>query len=762
MWKRTSENKADVQKCLTFALLASSAAVAWPSIGAAQQPASGPSSAQSASSQVAGTEVSEIVVTAEKRPQRLVDVPASISVLTSKDIANDTIIALSGIAARAPNVVMSGSSLFPGIVIRGVGSSSGTQTGVDPAAVVYVDGVYQGRERAENIPLLGVDQIEVLRGPQGTLYGANTIGGAINITTEKPTDRPTAEADLLAGNLGFVQATGLVSGPIVEDKVFASLSAIYRHRNGWIDDAYNGDKLNYDNATGARLRVIYDAAPHLTFDLGADYLHETDTESLLTTSYAAIPFPPFSTLTPPDPQNRTEYVNSPESGGRDVYGASIQADYDFPGVRFTSISSYRAYTSAYAFDSDGTPLSVDSEDDTDDANLFTQEVRLTSTNSSPLQWIVGAFYLHQRLVDAFTTDFLDQFPTVLLGAPPLPAGYFSSDTSYGHIIDDSYAAFASATYAITSRLSVTGGVRLTIDSKHLIYNQLSGTPNAQPFDISSLVEATVPTRRQRLNETVPTGDVSLTYKFSPDQAAYIKFSRGYKAGGFNAYITTLPYDPAQSLAFQPEYLDNYEIGFKGSWFDNRVTFSSSLFYDDYTNKQEAVEDPLALSITIRNAAKATIYGAELEGSAEPIRGLTFSGTVGLLHARYSSFPNGGGIGISYSGNSLPDAPPVQATLAVQYEHELPVGNGLTGVARLEAIYSGASFSDPNNTLAYRQSPVTFLNGRLGIQAQRWGLFLWANNLTNDLHLSGGLYELVATARAVNIPRNFGVELRFKY
>ncbi|HEY5410201.1 MAG TPA: TonB-dependent receptor, partial [Caulobacteraceae bacterium] len=244
--------------------------------------------------------------------------------------------------------------------------------------------------------------------------------------------------------------------------------------------------------------------------------------------------------------------------------------------------------------------------------------------------------------------------------------------------------------------------------------------------------------------------------------AYVKFSRGYKAGGFNAYLITPPYAANESLAFQPEYLNNYEAGYKGSWFDSRVSLTGSVFYDDYTNKQEAVEDPLALSITIRNAASATIYGGEFEGAVKPLRGLTLSGTLGLLHARYNSFPNGGGLGISYTGNDLPSAPSVQATLAAEYAHEFPGWAGVEGVARLEAIYQSSSFADPNNTAAYRQNPATFLNGRVGIQNPRWGLYLWGNNLTNDFHLSGGLYELVATARAVNIPRNFGVELNFKY
>ncbi len=173
--------------------------------------------ATSAENDQTGTEIGELVVTAEKRSERFLDVPTSISVVTSQDIKDKDLIALSDIANRAPNVVMSGSSIYPNITIRGVGSPSGTNPGFAPAATVYVDDVYQGRERAANLPLTGIDQIEVLRGPQGTLYGKDTIAGAINITTQKPTNDFEGYIDAQSGNLEFTQLTGTVSGPVVPD-----------------------------------------------------------------------------------------------------------------------------------------------------------------------------------------------------------------------------------------------------------------------------------------------------------------------------------------------------------------------------------------------------------------------------------------------------------------------------------------------------------------------------------------------------------------
>ena len=734
---------------------------------------SGPAFAQAQQAQPAATTgeqgIETVVVTAEKRSQRLIDVAASISVVKASDIQDANLTQLSDIAAQVPNVVMQGSSTFPNITIRGVGSSSGvgtgtqSQTGVDPAVVVYVDDVYQGRERAENIPLFGIDQVEVLRGPQGTLYGENTIGGAINITTKKPTDAFEAEGDAQVGNLGYEELFGSVSGPVVDDKLLVLVSGSYQNRDGYIHNTFDNRNLDYDRDLSGRVRAIYEATSRLTFDFSADYLHDNDTESLLTTEYEDLPIPPFTSLPPIPPGTRDESLNSPEFGRRTVYGGSARADYDFDGARLTSISAYRAYTSEYAFDSDGSPLSLDKMHDTDDANLFTQELRLTSTGDGALKWIVGGYFSHQRLDDNFMVTYLDQFPTVLLGLPALPAGYSDAGTSIGHIIDNSYAAFASGTYDFSPQLELSAGIRYTNDSKTLHFSQGSTDLDAHgyPFALYNLIEVPIPSHIESLNESVPTGDISLSYKFTPDQVAYIKFSRGYKAGGFNASDITPPYIAGSSLAFRPEYLNNYEAGYKGAWWDGRLTANASVFYDDYTNKQETVENPAILSVIIRNAASAVTYGAEFEAAVQPMDGLTFDGTLGLLNAHYVSFPNGGGIGISYNGNQLPNAPHWQGTISGQYEHALPDWSGFYGLARLELVHSDSSFFDPNNTVAYEQKPYTYLNGRIGVENEHWGFYVWGNNLTNQYHLSGGLYLFDSIARMVNLPTTYGVELTVK-
>ncbi len=720
-----------------------------------------------------GDQVETVVVTAEKRSQRLIDVPASISVVTAKDMQDESFVALSDISTRMPNVQITGSSLYPAITIRGVSSVvSGGNPGFAPAAAVYVDDVYQGRDRATNIPTSGISQIEVLRGPQGTLYGKDTIAGAINISTLRPSDDFIAFGDAQYGNLNFQQFTGTVSGPTGIDGLDASVSGVYRHRDGWIHNAFDGDNLNFDNAVGGRARAIYTANSKLTFDFGLDYLSEQDSESDLTTDYstleqlqtlAGLGFLPAYLLNAKifDPTTRTESVNSPEYGRRTVQGASGRMDYDFGDVRFTSISAVRGYTSASGFDTDGTSLNMDHETWVNNAHQFSQEFRLTSTDAGPFQWIAGAYYYNESEYSDFFLDIGDQFPGFLLGFPALPPGFTDYDEAKDRVEESSIAGFLSGTYAITSNLKFAAGVRFTQDAKTLHVFQLPEagvTPN-----IAQDLLATIPPRTQGINEDEPSYDASLTYEFTPDQVGYLKFSRGYKAGGFNLFGITPPFNASESLAFKPEFLNNYEAGYKASFWDGKLNVNAAVFYDDYTNKQEQVEDITTFEIIVVNAARATIYGSELELDAMPIDGLTLSGTLGLLHGTYASFPNAGVATPCdcFTGNDIANAPQLEYSLAAEYEHSIPGWDGYSAFARIELNHQSHSFTDPNNSIEFESKPYDLLNSRVGIEADHWGIYLWGRNLTNTFHLGGGFDALVTDARGVNIPRTYGVELTLK-
>ena len=414
-----------------------------------------------------------------------------------------------------------------------------------------------------------------------------------------------------------------------------------------------------------------------------------------------LPFPPFNTIPIFNPMSRTESVNAPEYGHRQVYGGSAKIDYDFGGV-FAGPSSRlaRGYTSSSAFDTDGTPLNIDSETWVNNANQVSEEVRLASTAPSRFQWILGGYFYHESESSVFHLFIGDQFPTLLLGLPFSPARAVYSrttDTETSLVQSTSYAGFASGTFDITSKLRLAGGFRFTEDEKTLHFSQL-GTGDTVPISLVDILLVTIPPRIEHLSNGEPTGEVSLSYKFTDSQVGYVKFARGYKAGGFNEWAVTPPVDPAtDSLAFQPEFLSEYEAGFKADYFGGRLQFKSAVFYDDYTNKQEQEEDigaPVP-GIVVLNAAKATIYGAEFELDVEPVRGLTLSEALGLLHGTYSSFPHPNGPNSpSFTGNNVALAPRVQSSLSAQYERPI---NGWNDHSSLVAR--------PNGTISRVPSPI---------------------------------------------------------
>ena len=733
------------QKLLISTALAA-AVLAAPSVAAAAEAAEAPTV----------TTVEDVIVTAQKREERLIDVPIAISSVSQQQLKNQTLVTLSDLGARLPNVLATNSSLFPNFSIRGVSSQSGGSPGFAPAVGVYVDEVFQGRDRAFNIPFDGVERIEVLRGPQGTLYGKNTIGGTINVITQKPTNDFKGEAAVLYGNLNFDQETLTVSGPIIPDKVLALVSAIHKSRDGYIHNRFNNTDINGYDGEGARARVLVLPVEGLTLDFSGDYYHQDGAEALQTVTYVPLPFPPFNAQPAPDPAHRTVDLNAPIAGERKVWGGAARADYDLPGMRLTALLGYREYTSHFQDDSDGLGLDEFTVGRAENGVISSQELRLTSETQGPLSWIVGAYFYQEKVNSLYNIQLGSQFPSLLFGLPPLPAGFSEQALQSAVIHETSWAGFGSFTYDLTPVLRLEGGVRYTHEDKDLYYSQ------THPKVVNGLIfgfALPIPPRTDDLSEGVWTGDVSLSYKFSPEMVGYAKYSRGYKAGGFQAdVISPPPNTPPTSFAFDPEYVNNYEAGLKGRWLDGRLSVNSAIFYMDYTNKQERVNT--GISFLISNAGQARVKGAEVEVVALPIEGLTLTGSVGLLDAKYTSFKNAGGLGVDFDGNRLTGAPRFQGTVAAQYEW--PLAGSLNGVVRAEAIHLDYIYTDTANSRDLRQRVNTQLNARVGIETDKWGLYLWGKNLTDELILGGGTKVITVTARGINVGRTYGLEARMRF
>lgn len=753
-------------KLIALALLASTAITA-PAYAQAANGSTTPPTAEEAKQTGEG---GDVIVTAEKRVQRNVDVPISITVNTAKDIAAKNIGDLTQLAQKMPNV-NGGGTFFANFTIRGITSSS-AGSGFPPDVGVNVDEVFMGRDRMFDTVLDDVASVELLRGPQGTLYGKNTVAGVINITTIRPTDEFIARGDVEYGSLNFFQARATVSGPIVEDKLLASVSGSYQSRDGYLNDPFLKKKLGSLNDGGLRAMVVGHPTSNLTVELRADVYNEKDTSgqnaTQSTITGATLPFAPFNTVPKPNAYSRVVDVNTPPKVERAFGGASAKIEYDYNDYAFTSITAWRTLTSDFDLDQDGGPLDGFDTGQSEDVDRYSQEFRITSPAHDRFSWIAGAYFDDETDHDIFHIHLGAGFPTAILGAPNLPTGFSERAEANAKIQSQSEAGFVSIKYDITSKLKFTGGVRYTNETKHLDFVQMPtqmitmGSPLGGIIDEFALP---IPFTTDKYSGSAPTGDANLSYSFTPDEVGYVRYSHGYKAGGFQSDIISPPFVPSpESFRFKPEYLDDYEVGFKSVMFDHTLSFDISAFYYNFVNKQEEVNT--GVSFVVSNAATAVSRGAEADLNWTPIPGLDLFVNGGYLDAYYQNFPNGGGLGVNFSHHQLAGASKYSASWGGTYTTPIPAWSGTDFTVETDFDYRSKQFTDPANTLAQAVEPFMIMDARLGVQAEngRWGAYLWGKNLTNDTVLGGGVDVLggLYILRSINLPRTFGIELRGKF
>ncbi|HVP84883.1 MAG TPA: TonB-dependent receptor [Rhizomicrobium sp.] len=716
--------------------------------------------------------IETVYVTAQKRIENQVDVPISITVNTAEDLENKNIGDLTELGQKMPNV-NAGGTLFGSINIRGITSNSagaGSGAGFPPDVGANVDEVFQGRDRAFDTVLSDISSVEVLRGPQGTLYGKNTVAGVINVTTERPTNDYEALGDVRIGNYGYYQLRGTVSGPIIEDDLLVRITGFKQSRDGYIYDPVLDKDLGSLNQWGGRIMIVSHPTNDFTFELRADLNGEADTngqrETVSTINGSIANFPPFNTVPPQNPYDRIVDVNTMPVAKRNIWGTSAKAEYVLDDYVFTSITAWRHYNSDYDFDQDGGPLNAFDTGLQEGMDRFSQELRITSPADQRFSWIVGAYIDHEKDLGAYHIEVGDAFPTFLFPPPfpfLLPTGYLEASSTHSKIDGGSQAGFASAKFNITDNLNVSGGLRFTHEHKDLDYSQLPTLldPSLAPLHVIYSFALPIPPLTDSYDDSAVTGDASISYTFAPNQVGYFRFSHGFKAGGFQADVISPPFDLTKGLAFKPETLNDYEIGFKSILFDDTVSANVSAFYYDFTNKQEQVNT--GVSFVVSNAASATIKGVELELNWAPMEGLKLFANGGYLDAYYDKFPNGGGVGIDFDGNQLAGASKFSASWGGTYTAPLTLVPGTNYVLTTDWDYRDPAFTDPANTVAIRVEPYLIINGRIGVEDENghWGVYMWGRNLSDRTVLSGGVDVIggLYVSRGINIGRTFGVELR---
>jgi iron complex outermembrane receptor protein len=571
---------------------------AWLAGPASADPASNPNPQAGQNSQVG-----EVVVTAQRREQRNVEVPVSIVSQSARQLERANVTSIMTLSSVVPGLLISRVGAPSAPAIRGV-STKVTSPGQDPNVSTYLDGFYQANSVALNRTLLDVANVEVLRGPQGTLFGRNSTGGAILITTRKPSHTPemTASASYEQNDgqkYVFYGSTGVTSDLAV------SLSASYTRSDGWLKNRAPGldfptapERSNY-----VRARALYTPTDKLTIDGSYEQGFMEDGTATAPSYYA---HPAVAGLFPVlETSPIVTSLNTP-STVKDVWSAGyLTVAYDLGFATLKSLSQIRKDRSPWAFDFDGSPVKVVQISAVYPERMQTQEINLTSKGDGPLQWIVGAFYLHDR------SEFI----------------VYSSNVAYGNETA-AWAGYADGTLRILPQLFLTAGVRYSEERKHCLdaltggaYGTLTSCAGGDPIH----------------HESAGTPRANLRFQIDPRTSVYVSYSKGFKSGGFNDATANAPY--------RPEKLTDWEGGFKTD--QGRYSLALSAFHYDYKDLQFAYACtvvsppicPVAAGTTIINAAKVTSYGAEGQFTWIATSNLRFNGGLAWLHSRYDSFLN---------------------------------------------------------------------------------------------------------------------------
>lgn len=674
----------------------------------------------------------EVVVTARKRVETLQDVPISITTMGEEQLQRLGAVSLKDIRHVVPSMhYQDRGALQTELTIRGVGGDA-RNIGIESGVGMYVDGVYAGRTSSYNIDLADIQQIEVLRGPQGTLFGKNTTGGALNIITEKPSDAFIAKGQASYGNYNALRLKGSLNGALT-DSLFGKVVLASWDRDGYLDNLYDGSELQGEDRKSARLQLRYLATDRLEFNFSADFTHD-DQKAILNQLGSDAGFgAPF--------YNRDRFkVNTDQRNSieRDMYGLSLTADYAFDsGFQFTSITAFRDTDITVHSDIDQTPVDIfRSGPFTDDGEQLSQEFRLASPGGERIDYVAGLYFYWQ---DAAASR------QIFASGTPL----FFTD---GPVDTTAYAAFANVNFNLSEAFTLTTGLRFTDEEKEGEYSQYSEVSPAFIKDIPDLETSS--------NEMSWT--VSGNYKWSEEVSTYLSASRGFKSGGFNVDPLATPAPlTADDITFDPEFVTTYELGFKADLFDNLARVSGAVFYSDYEDRQVSQFETVGGIPTVitRNAGESEIEGAEFEFNFAPSDKWLLYGSVSYLDGKYTSFPGATTGGADYTGNTTEKTPRWSVNLGGEYRH--PVAGGELSIAP-QYSYAGLTYLQPDNGAFNVEAGYGLVNLRIGYRTlnDRYAVYLWGKNLSDSDYKEFTRQFQGSDQVLWGEPRTYGVEFVF--
>ncbi len=689
----------------------------------------------------AATEIEEVIITAEKRETNLQDTALTITALSGDNLVASGVTDSMDLQLHTPGLVMSSNGGWGLPYLRGVGTDI-IGPGVDSGVAIYVDGVYQARNAGKVQQLLDVERVEVLKGPQGILYGRNAIGGAINIISKAPTEEFQASAGLELGNYGQRTIRGAVSGPLVDGKVLGRFSFLDSDEDGSTKDLLNGKKYQFSDTSSLRGALAIQLTDSLNAQINASYSESN-------AAYAYTPMNPdtnplftvFGATNTGDP--RKVLNDNPNKQKTEEWGVNAKLTWDLENYTLSSITAFNNNRHRLTCDLDGTEIpiiscgsaSFDDEPFDEESDFFSQEMVLTSQNSDKFEWTGLLYYMHE---DAS-----------LFGRNDLPLFGLITRT-FADVTAEAYAVAVQGTYFINSKLSVMGGVRLSHETKSIKNSK------------TDINDALIGAADDDDSWTVATPKVVIQYSPSNDLMVYASATEGFKSGGYNAFEI--------QGSFDEELLWSYELGMKSTWLDNRLRLNLTGFHYDYKDLQinQWQTVPSGILGIVDNAGSASTNGAEVELLTTLTENFKVEMGIAYLDAEFDEFvsidpdrPEEGSL--DRAGNVLPRSPKTTVNLAAEYAIPLPSGQlSLRGEYFWRDKIYITQFEDERASV----DPISIVNAVISYENTEgdWDVALFGKNLSDEEYPQHiiTIQSLLGQVGLYAPPKTYGIRFNYNF
>jgi len=684
----------------------------------------------------------QIVVTAQRRPERPQDVPISLTALTGEQLDRMQATDIAALAKVVPSLEMTRTSVFTQPFLRGVGKRS--NLGVENGVATYVDGVYLASSISALLDLRGIERIEVLNGPQGTLFGRNATGGVIQVITRDPSPEASGEESIQAGSDGYIRGDLYLTGG--NERIAGNIAMSLSRDSGYGTNAYTGrsDMGALDHSFVGRSKWIWRPDMPLTLTFAADYQD-------LDQDWPLSPVPGYPPIGRPPVQGFHDGNHDTPNRFRFRYGgASLKTAAELGGVTLVSLSALRRMHARWSLDLDTGPQPLTYAIPVAEQDQFSQEFELQSDPASRVKWVAGLYYIHlDERYDPTISRYNGSYSAQLGGR--LQQTLFSSGMT------SSYAAYGQGTVPLGQVTALTLGLRYTSEDRSVKANAerlFAGPPEVRP--IPGLPLPGAPPYRNGKTFSELTWRASLDRHFSSELMGYLLASRGFQSGGWNLQTP-------QNPAYDPETLDDFEAGLKYADSAGRFRANGNLFYYDYANLQVSALTPIGQATT--NAASAKIYGLELQFDAHVARDTDVTLGLQWLHAQFKRFLNAtctnydtsaavlySPITCDVSGNALPFAPRFKANFGAN--HRLALGKAGSLLLSANLAYNSGYFSEPDNVVRQASYATADASAEWQPGERRPSLRLWVTNLT-DTHY----FNALATVATVGVLQNPGAPRR---